>query len=241
FKAFKAGFHGGKRVDSPGVGVIPVKGGFGVVALAGDNRVVGVVGTETDMGIAHSAADGNELRGAQIETGVGIADLVSHTKFGEPVESVAHINAGVFLVEPIQRDRIIYLEELEPGVAGADVRRKEPLAERVKRPIEFTGYAVGIAESEVGSPFGSVTGDIQESQTPGLREGHVLALGAVGLKAGLKSGGCVPLFVDENNQPGLAVFFREPIIDGIKLTDSGQLVEHILHRGQINRLTFQWV
>src|SRR5271154_6435118 len=106
--------------------------------------------------------------------GIGIADVVSHAKFGETAESVAQVDTTVFLVEAIQGDRISFIEELESGVAGAHVRRKKPFAERIKRAIEFAGYAVGIAESEVGSPFGPVAGDIHEGQAAGLGEGYVL-------------------------------------------------------------------
>src|SRR5208282_2862811 len=129
-------------------------------------------------------------------------------------------HAGVFLVEAVERDRIIDLEELESGVAGADVGREEPLAQRIKGPVEFGVDAVSIAECEIGSPFGPVAGDVQEGQTPGFSEGHGLALGAVGLEAELKNRGRVALLVDGNNQPRLAVFFLQPIIDRLKVSDS---------------------
>ena len=117
-EVLKLGFHGWKAFGRAGAGVIPAKGSFSGVATARNDGVVAMVHEKMKLGVAGASGDVRELRLAEPNARIQVANFVADAKFAEAVESVADIdtNVGVFL--PVNHQRIGMLINLELRVAG---------------------------------------------------------------------------------------------------------------------------
>src|SRR5882724_12294385 len=137
---------------------------------------------------AGATVDGWNFGGTETQFGVEAPDVIADAHFAEPAEAVSEVAADVRAIKSIVSSRIVLRIDLKRRVAGAGVRRNEPLALRAERPIKFAGNSIGIPEQEIGAPFGAESGDIGESQPGAQCELNVARFRAIDFKSRMESG-----------------------------------------------------
>src|ERR1700721_1801373 len=108
-------------------------------AAGGDDGFVGVIEEIAGVERADAAAGGGEVRDAQGQGIVLVADAVADPDFVEAGEGIAEINAGEDVVEAIDRPRIGIFINLEIGLGGVDEGGKKPFSQGLKGPIDLAG------------------------------------------------------------------------------------------------------
>src|SRR5262249_41289228 len=121
------------------------------------------------MNRAEAAVGVGELRLAQAQGVVLIADTVTDTQFAEAVEGVAEVQAGQHAVEAVDRLRVVFPVDLEISLPGIHVGREEQLSQRLKWTIKLRLNAVGGAKLQVRAPFGAVAPHVHRRDTRAQR------------------------------------------------------------------------
>src|SRR6202795_1189605 len=147
-------------VGGDGSGVEPLEICFEVDAAGGDDGFVGVIEDVAHVEGADAPVGGGEVRSAEAQGVILIADAVADADFVEAAEGIAEIDAGENVVETIDRARVRIFVDLEIGLGGVDVGGEKPFSQRLEGAIEFGGDSVGGAKFQIGAPLGAVAQDV---------------------------------------------------------------------------------
>ncbi len=113
--------------------VVPEEFRLQVVSVRRDYRLVGVVTNVTHLRAANAPAIRREFRLAQAQGCLLEADSIADIELIEAVKGVADIDAAQNAIDAIVGARIVFVINVECGLASAGERLKEPVALRVER------------------------------------------------------------------------------------------------------------
>src|SRR5215469_5807128 len=183
-----------------------------------------------------AAAGGVEIGCSQAQSVILVPDSVSDAKLAEVAKSIAEIEAAFDGIHAIDRSWILISVNLEIGLFGVDVRCHEPLSKRSEGAIELGLDPVGLAELQIGAPFGTVAPDVHGGDTRRQSEVDVLRLAAVNLYRRQQEGRSISLFMDANQQTCLAIVVYHVVGDAVIAPNAGKAGQQIVECFRIQRL-----
>ncbi len=170
---------------------------------------------------AGATVDGWNFGGTETQFGVEAPYVIADANFAESAEAVSEVRADIRAIKSIVSSRIVLGIDLKRRVAGAGVRRNEPLALCAERPIEFAGNSIGIPEQKIGAPFGAESGDIGESQPGAQCELNVARFRAIDFKSRMERGRRKIFFLYDDQQTLFSVAIHNAVIQGVVSPASG--------------------
>src|SRR6266705_3011535 len=176
-----------------------------------NHGIVGVVQEVMQPALPHATFYRRNLRCSQTQLCIKRTDLESHSQLAEAPEAQSQVAPDVDAIDAVIRQRVGLCVDLKRRIAGIGMRRKEPPALRLERPVQFGLNPVGVPQQQIGAPFRSKAGHVHERVTRARGEIHIAALRPVHLKGHLNHGRRV-IFLDHlHEQPRPRAFFGKAV------------------------------
>src|SRR5208283_3540700 len=212
----------GELLGSSRAGVVPKEFRLQIIASGRNHRFVGVVANVAHLHGANAPIVGRELRLAQAQGGLLVADSISDIELIEAVKGVADIGAAQNAIDAIVGARIGFVINVEGGLASARERLKEPVALRVERFIQLALEAVGFTKLKIGAPLRSFSPHIHSGDSAAQCERDILGLRTVDKERWLQQWRSVGLLANLNEQAIAAVLMDHSVGDAVPPANTGE-------------------
>src|SRR6266581_3448725 len=220
--------HGREAASGSRALVEPPEIRFRAKTTPRNHGIIGVVQEVMQPALPHATFYRRNLRCSQAQLCIKRTDLVSHSQLAESPEAQSQVAPDVDAIDAVIRQRVRLCVDLKRRIAGIGMRRKEPPALCLERPVQFGLNPVGVPQQQIGPPFRSEAGHVHERETRARREIHVAALRPVHLKGHLNHWRRVVFLDHLHEQPRPRAFFGKAIPGRVIAAYSGHSRQHLV-------------